>query len=420
MKTNILRALSERSFAYLWIGEIFTQIATQVLNFFLILIVFKETQSNTAVSGLVISFTIPAIIFGSIAGAYVDRWSKKSVLIVTNVLRGMLMLILIFYLHNVFVIYLISFLISILTQFFIPAETPMIPLVVQKKNLLAANALFGIVIYGSILVAYMISGPLIIFFKEVNTLIVLALGLGLGALFTAFITEKYTDTKEKLFGKKTVHILRDIQHTISIVSQTKAIYQSVLLLALSQSLVLIVATIAPGYATEILGIPVEEFPLLFVAPAALGMFVGAIAIANVFHSHSREKIIIAGLVLSGIVMLCLPYGSKVASRDFVHTLNAYLPHLLDITILHIMTVLAFILGFANALVFVPANTILQERTADEVRGKIYGFLNSIVGLFSLVPVIIVGGLSDLIGVGNVISGIGVSILLLGITRIILR
>lgn len=420
MKTNILRALSERSFAYLWIGEIFTQIATQVLNFFLILIVFKETQSNTAVSGLVISFTIPAIIFGSIAGAYVDHWSKKSVLIVTNVLRGILMLILIFYLHNLFVIYLISFLISILTQFFIPAETPMIPLVVNKKNLLAANALFGMVIYGSILVAYMISGPLIIFFKEVNTLIVLAVGLGIGALFTAFITEKYAGVKEKVIEHKPVNIMRDIQQTLSIMSQTKAIYQSVLLLALSQSLVLIVATIAPGFATEILGLAVEEFPLLFVAPAALGMFVGAIAIANIFHSHSREKVIIAGLILSGIVMLCLPYGSKVASRDFVHALNVYLPHLLDITILHIMTVLAFILGFANALVFVPANTILQERTADEVRGKIYGFLNSIVGLFSLVPVIIVGGLSDLVGVGNVISGIGVSILLLGITRIILR
>ena len=88
--------------------------------------------------------------------------------------------------------------------------------------------------------------------------------------------------------------------------------------------------------------------------------------------------------------------------------------ILDINVLHIMVFLAFILGLANSFVFVPANTILQEKTTDEVRGKIYGFLNSIIGALSLVPIIIVGGLSDLIGVGFVITGIGISILLAGI------
>jgi hypothetical protein len=303
-----------------------------------------------------------------------------------------------------------------LTQFFIPAETPMIPLLVNKKNLLPANALFGMAIYGSILIAYVLSGPLIIYFKEVNTLFILAIMLVIGAIFISFIKEKYSATS-KDESKNELNILKDIKHTLQLMSHTKEIYQSLFLLALSQSLILIVATIAPGYATQIMGVKVEEFPLLFVAPAALGMFVGAIAIGNVFHSHPKEKIITIGLFLSGIAMLLLPYGSKVASRDFVHVLNVYLPHILDITILHIMVVIAFILGFANSLVFVPANTILQEKTSDEFRGKIYGFLNSLVGVFSLLPVILVGGLSDLIGVGAVIVGIGISLLIVGIVRI---
>ena len=417
MKTNLFRALSEKSFAYLWIGEVFTQIAINLFNFFLILIVFKETQSNTAVSGIVISFTLPAIIFGSLAGAYVDRWSKKTVLIVTNVVRALLLILLAFYLHNVIIIYVISFIVAMLTQFFIPAETPMIPLLVNKKNLLPANALFGMAIYGSILVAYVLSGPLIIYFKEMNTLFILAVMLVIGAVFISLIKEKYVVNKSKEETKNELNILKDIHHTLQLMSQTKEIYQSLFLLALSQSLILIVATIAPGYATQIMGVKVEEFPLLFVAPAALGMFVGAIAMGNVFHSHPKEKIITVGLFLSGVAMLFLPYGSKVASRDFVHVLNIYLPHILDITILHIMVVIAFILGFANSLVFVPANTILQEKTSDEFRGKIYGFLNSLVGIFSLLPVILVGGLSDLIGVGAVIVGIGISLLVVGIVRI---
>jgi MFS family permease len=112
-------------------------------------------------------------------------------------------------------------------------------------------------------------------------------------------------------------------------------------------------------------------------------------------------------------MLFLPYGSKVVSRDFVQNLNLVLPHLLQINILHIMIVLAFLIGIANAFVFVSANTVLQEKTTDEVRGKIYGFLNSIVGILSLLPIILAGGLADLVGVGVVITGIGLGLLLLG-------
>src|SRR5688500_935990 len=104
MNTYILRVLSERSFLYLWIGEIFTQISTHIFNFFLILVVFQLTQSNTAVSIAVLSFTVPAIIFGTIAGAYVDRWDKKKVLVITTVIRALLLLLLAFFVNNVFMI----------------------------------------------------------------------------------------------------------------------------------------------------------------------------------------------------------------------------------------------------------------------------------------------------------------------------
>jgi len=412
MKNNTLAALSEKSFLYLWIGEIFTQIPTHLFNFFLVLLVFKITHSNTAVSGVVLSFTVPAILFGSIAGVYVDRWDKKKVLVYSNILRAILMIILVTLIHSLIMIYVISLGVTILVQFFIPAETPMVPLVVKEKNLLSANALFGMAIFASILIAYILSGPAIIFLKPEGTLFLLAGMLLVGAGFISRIDIK-TETHSKN-NVENADIYKDIKYTLSLISKTKEITRSLFLLALSQILILVVATIAPGYASQILKIPIEEFPLLFAAPAALGMVVGAVLIVDRFHSHAKEKLITSGIFLSGFAMMLLPYGSKVASRAFVHSLNDYLPHILQINILHIMVVLAFILGIANSFVFVPANTILQERTTDQVRGKIYGFLSSIVGALSLLPIIIVGGLSDLIGVGAVITGIGISLLLVGL------
>ncbi|MBI5123387.1 MFS transporter [Candidatus Roizmanbacteria bacterium] len=421
MKTHILRALSEKSFFNLWIGEVFTQVSVNLFNFFLILVVFKQTHSNTAVSGAVISFTIPAILFGSIAGVLVDRWSKRKVLIVTNIVRAFLFILLAFYLNNLFVIYLISFVVAILTQFFIPAESPIIPLVVRSNNLLSANALFGMGIFGSVLIAYVMSGPLILLVGQFNALLVLAVLLFIGALFIYFVKLTY-EKKEKAPNalENKLNIIRDIKHTILLIFHKKEISYALLLIALSQIIILVLATIAPGYANQVLGINVEEFPLLIVAPAALGMVVGAVMVVNLFHNHPKRRVITIGIVLSGLAMLSLPFGSKVTSRDFVQVINGYLPHFFEITILHIMAVVAFVLGVANSLVFVPANTAIQEMVDGKFRGKIYGVLNTISGAVSILPILLVGGLSDLIGVANVIIGIGICILLLGFVRIFLK
>jgi len=360
MNGHILRVFSERSFLYLWIGEVFTQVSTNLFNFLLILIVYNLTHSNTAVSGIVLSFTVPAIFFGSIAGVYVDRWNKKYVLIITNTIRAFLLILVAFTLNNVYMLYIVSVLFTVLAQFFIPAESPIIPQVVRKEFLLHANALFGLAIFGSILIAYVLSGPLLILLQPFKTILFLAVMLFVGAIFISLI--KPNTTKLSILNRKKsqqLDFFTDIKQTLSFVKHTKSIFHSLFLLALSQILILILATVAPGYASQILGIQVQQFPIIFVTPAAIGMIVGSVLLINIFHNHPKEKITTSGIFISGIAMLMLPFGSKVASHEIVHVINSYLPHAFSITIYHIVVVLAFLLGVANSLVFIPANTRIQ-------------------------------------------------------------
>lgn len=418
MKNHIFSALSEKSFLYVWIGEVFTLIAANIFNFFLVLVVFELTHSNVANSGVVLTIIIPSIIFGVLAGAFVDRWNKKNVLLIVNITRALLLIFLAFYVNNLFFIYAISFTFSFITQFFIPAELPILPSVVDKKNLYSANALFGISMYASILIAYVLAGPLIILLKPFGTLLLLAAMLFIASIFIFFIQLVYSK-KSKNREDERENIFIDMKYALSLISHTKDVSRSIFFLALSQTLVLVLATIAPGYASSVLGIPVVQFPLLFVAPAALGVVVGAGILISFFHDRSKYALITTGIFLSGICMLFLPYGSRVASKGFVQIINLYLPKFLHIDILHIVIVLAFILGFANSLVFVPANTMLQEKTSEEFRGKVYGFLNAFIGVLSLLPVVIVGSLADVVGVGAVITGIGVFLLIVGILRFVM-
>ncbi len=409
MKQNIFLAFRERSFLFLWVGEVFTQISSNLFTFYLVLSVFTLTKSNTAVAGIILTFTIPAILFGILAGVYVDHWSKKHVLIWTNLLRALLMFLLAFLHTNLFVIYSFSLIISFLTQFFIPAENPLIPLVVPKSALYSANALFGLALFGSVMIAYMLSGTVILTFGEQGSLILLSIMLFFGGVSIFFVKYKSRDVVD-IRSKFVLNIKQEIISAFRLITKTKQIYSSLFLLALTQILILLLAAITPGYASQVLHIQIEKFPIVFVTPAAIGMFIGAIILVNKFQHVAKEKMVIFGLFLSGVSLLILPYGSLISSKEFVRDLNMYIPHILNITVLHIIVVIAFLLGLANSLVFVPSNTLLLENTNDDNRGKIYGSLNAIIGIFSFIPLIIVGSLSDLIGVSRVITGMGISIL----------
>ncbi len=417
MDNPFLQALGERSFFFLWLSEVFSQIAMNMMNFILILVAFSITKSNTAVSGIVLSFTIPAVLFGLLAGVFVDRWNKKKVLIATNVLRFLLLLILVILHNNLVMLYTITFVISIVTQFFIPAETPMIPLIVKKHLLLSANALFGFALYGSILIAYALSGPFLLLFGSTNAFLLLSVIFLLAGGFIFFVREP---KQEKIIiGNKVISksIKEEVKNAISTILKVGDVSHAFSLLIVAQILIMVISVIGPGFATQILGVSIEQFPILFVTPAAIGMGVGAVFVTNFLHRFSRHKSATLGLFVCAIALFLMPYGSRVASKEFIQVLNYYLPPALKVNILHIMVVLAFILGVSNALIFVPSNTLIQEQTSDEMRGKIYGALNATASLLGILPVVLVGSLADIFGVGTVLVIIGIIVASLGVIRL---
>ena len=86
-------------------------------------------------------------------------------------------------------------------------------------------------------------------------------------------------------------------------------------------------------------------------------------------------------------------------------------------IFNFVLVLAFFAGFANALIFIPSQALIQGNVPQDFRSKIYGLLFALIGVFSLVPILIAGGVADLLGVGAVLAIIGVTILFIGLFRI---
>jgi MFS family permease len=398
MQNPLIAVLKIPSFVFLLISEFFSQFAMNLLNFILLIVVFQISSSNLAVAGVVLAFTLPSILFGILAGVYVDKWNKKNVLIYTNILRALAAIPLIFISNELFLIYIICFIISVITQFFVPAETPIIPLLVPKHLLLSANALFSMGIYGSIIVAYALSGPLLLVIGTTEIFILITIMFAISAFF-AFLIKLHLPKNYKI--NKHLNIKKEVHQTLILIKGNKRVYNSILLLIFLQTLILIIAVIGPGYAQNVLNLEVEKFPLLFVTPAVIGMSVGAILIGNFLHTKPKGMIAKLGLLTVGIVLL----------------LFTNLSDILNTNAINIMIILALIIGFAFSLIFVPSNTIIQEETTDEQRGKIYGSLNTFTGLVSLIPVLGVGVLADNLGVATVITCIGIGIIIVALIRI---
>lgn len=413
------KVLQHRGFFLLWLGQIFSQIAINMMNFVLILRVFQLTSSNTAVSAIILAFNIPAAIFGLLAGVYIDRRNKKQILVLCNILRSLFLLPLIFQPNSLLVVYITALFVSLATQFFVPAEAPMIPKLVVKKQLFSANALFTTSLYSSIVIGYVLAGPSLRIFGESSIFLFLSLLFLIAGMFVSRmqiiengrgVTTPFTNfASGRLSASVYISALgEDLREGYKILKKSSEVFTSLLILSFSQVMILILGALLPGYAKNVLGIEVEDLSLFIFAPASLGMVLGALIVGHIGGQFSRRFLINLGTITSGLLVFFLPFSNRIAS-----------PSIGSFDILYIVVGLAFLLGIANALITVSANTTLQGETHERLHGRIYGAFVSLSALFSLVPVALAGGLADIFGVGRIMWVLGIVIILFGLYRLLI-
>src|SRR5689334_4272045 len=77
-----------RDFLLLWLAQAISQTAQNAIWFGIVVLVERSSHSSTQLSLAILTLIIPSVVFGVLAGVYVDRWDKRTVLIATNVIRG--------------------------------------------------------------------------------------------------------------------------------------------------------------------------------------------------------------------------------------------------------------------------------------------------------------------------------------------
>src|SRR5512136_1972583 len=142
----MLKVLRQRNFFLLWFGQLISVIGDWVLVIALPFYTYNLTGSALASGGMFIVSTLPRLVLGSVAGVFVDRWDRKQTMVIADLLRVFLTLMLFLVRSRdwLWLIYASAFFESVVSQFFNPAKSAVIPLLVDEKDLLAANSLNGL------------------------------------------------------------------------------------------------------------------------------------------------------------------------------------------------------------------------------------------------------------------------------------
>ena len=395
--------LKNRNFVTLWSGQIFSQLADKVYLVLMIAIIESQFQSeNQSISGwvsaILIANTIPAVLFGSLAGVFVDRWHKKEVLVSTNLLRGALVLVvpLLLWLTKGQVVanlplgfeilLVVTFVVSTLGQFFAPAEQATISMIVDKPNLLSANSLYTTTAMGSLIVGFAIGEPILALADSLGASIGLGVNIGKEVLVGAsyaiagilLILLRTGETKQIPTGDEP-HVLADLKDGVRYLGEHKQIKGALIQLVILQSVIASMTVVAVRMAELLPEIKASQFGFLLAA-GGVGMALGAVGLNYIGQKFSRAQLSLYGSVGVAVALVGLSFSQS-----------------LWLSLLCLVG-----MGVFSASVAIPSTTTIQSETPEEMRGKVFGLQNNVINIALSLPLALTGLAETAVGVPTVL------------------
>lgn len=396
---TIATVLARPRFSFLVVGQTISQLGDKLHHMALIALVGAGAQAATGgleLAKLSVVFTAPVILFGPLAGALVERWSKRATMIACDALRALLVAI-IPWLYattdRLWTVYVVAFFVFLLGTFFNSAKMALIPELVERRQLLSANA--ALTFIGRIAtVAGIVGGGIIIgldawrrlgwsdyavgFYLDSASYLVSVLTL-LGVVVvtrasTAAATATTSPSSPVIRKPRSRRLVHDVVATLRVVMRHEGlrfVFASVVLLALFASTVYVVMT----YSVQTVLDRGTEGVGYLGGILAGGMIVGSLLVGTVGSRWDKRQTIMIGSTIIGLMMVL---------GGIFFSFAMFAP-------------VSFVGGALLAPVMVSQDTLLHEYAPDGARAIIFSTKDLIVGAVFMLCALFVGGAIFVLG-----------------------
>jgi MFS family permease len=440
-----LKVLRHPALLRLWLAQIIYLSVQFTASYAMIVLITDETHSATLVGLVIIALSLPLVLFGAPAGALVDRLDRRRILWISNVVRALSTALFVVALlidpHQYLYIYALAFLFSLVGLFFSPAEGAIIPRIVGEAELLPALSLYNLTLNASQAVGLLLLGPLALdllptlvlgtdahhlTLMPVETLfIILTILYLIAAGLTASLPrERHKEARpssdlmitraeqealqalplpvdtlpvqmELSVGIwKRLHV--DLSEGWQLVRKDNILLDALWQACFGGLIMLTVAELATTFVQRLLNLPTSDTALIF-APAGIGLVLGSLLVPAVVDRLGSTRTITGGMIGTALGIGLLPIAQKVASLSD--------PTGWWTNPFFLLTVagLTALVGLCLDLIVVPAQTRMQKRSPDEMRGRVLALYQVLFNGGAIPVMLFMGALTDLLGINAVID-----------------
>ena len=420
-----------RNFGLLWVGQAISNIGDTIFDTTLVLwiattIARGQAWAPLAVSGVLLAVSVPVLVVGPIAGVFVDRSDKRRTLLWSDLLRGILVLLLtltsgivplpfvaggrlsVFW--QLGTIYSVVVLSSVCAQFFIPARLALMGDIVQKPHRARAFGQSQATFFLAIVLGPAIASVL---FFSVGVPWALALNaISFFVSFLAVLLLRAPRPARSVAPGQDGHLLRELVAGLRLLLGNRALRAIAVSLIAAFGALGVLQSLGVFFVTQNLGAPASVYGFLGSVLGA-GSIVGAI-LAGLF----MERIGVARIYWLSLITLGILTAVVARMTSVVPTL-----------------VVAFLLGLPNAALNIAVGPLQLEVTPREFLGRVTSLLTPAGNLALIVSVALSGYLAStaLVGfhaawrglrfgpVDTILTGAGILVILGGVyTMVSLR
>ena len=396
-----VRLALNSSFSSLWVGQLISLFGDRVHQIALAFLVLGLTNSPVAVAFVFVAATLPNLLLSPIAGAYVDRWDAKEVMVVSDLLRAAIILLIpLAAVTNVVFVYPLVFGVTSISIFFRPARVVALPRIVREDELLTANSAMWIGETIADVIGYPLAAVFVTFLGSALPLAfwidAATYGASAALIFSIVVPPIARRAGE---GEERSTVMADLRAGYRFLRNETVLLANTLQATVAQFTLGVLIALTPFYAKGITsGLAVDEKAAYGFLEAAIGAgnLIGGFAIGFLGSRLARGKTVIVGYTVLGACVMALGLIGN----------------------LGLAIGLMFGIGVANMVFVIPSQTMFQERTPAEMLGRVVGFRFALVFGSMTIAMAISGLLAASVGTAVVFILFGMITVLAGLAGLL--
>ncbi|ABR30238.1 MFS transporter [Thermosipho melanesiensis] len=375
-----------KNFTLFILGRLVSLIGSGIQMIAIPLYILDKTGSGTAMGIFTLLGILPRLLAAPFSGVIGDRFNRKNIMVLTDFIRGILIILLyILSFRNMLqliILFIIQAIVSVLDGFFGAATSAMLPDIVSEEQLRRANSILGTVNSFSMIIGPILGGVIYGFFGISLVFLFNGISFILSAISEMFIEyNTLFKTKEKLSAKS--FFIEFKEGLVFIVKKrslkilfTFAMFTNFLIAPLLQ-------VVEPYILRQIVKMSAQQYGLVQTF-FTIGMLLGNIALISFFSKMKNKPLMIQGLAVEIALLFIFTYFIFPDVLTRFSTLQFF----------WLTAAIYFTFGFFNVQVNVPISTNLQLMTPSDIRSRVFSTLEVFSQIMVPLGAVIYGFLLD--------------------------